>query len=840
MSIVELLVACDGERAVQAKITQLGYDQMSAVSFRTQRPNTMAADHPQEDPLPTTRARRPRNYFSRREQYRLLSLVFMLLLVTLLMFEAAKPKNWQWMWQLGSVPANDSLAEDSDIDALLPSGHGERLPADVFISPPRVPDDATDSNLLQSRTLPRIAALDLSQVRDDTVFRAQESEAWYGILGALADSDAKLLDTHSVGQVGFTQLFRQAEEYRGQVVNIRGVLRRAFSLRSGTNEEGIVSYWQCWLQPDGSQNPVVVYLLELPHEFPDGMSLNERVDITGVFFKRWAYAAKEGTRTAPLVLANQLQWTKTPVAAVKKPPQPSQMFAVAAAALLAALFVTWIVYARTKPKRRPPDVHLRGDAAGSLPKSLTGWLLVMGLLLSATAEAQEEPPPIESTAAAVESIADFLQLYNLDRELLESLGEASRGETLDEASQIEFALRLFQCLRRCPPNLVEREAISWSQENDAEHLQAGQLVRLRAQLKQIESIHVTDELRQRFHSAQLFRCRCRLSDSEDSKEFTLLANKIPQRWLPLIALREFGEQITCTAVVLSSGNPGDVVLQTDRIAWHPTATDTQFEIETDHVLLARHGMDIGQLDEVKPKGRLSVHDRAAFYQMLLATARIPSSEVMSVSEQVNVTDLLQDSESHRGKFYRIEGTARRCVKILVDEDQLREHQVGSYYELVVFQDPDALVKIRSKEDDTGKYFTTYPVVVCVRTLPDRFPQGEDIQAAVRVTGSYLKLWAYPSEFMQSDGGQALQFSPLLIGDKPQLINPPTARDPFHARGFAIAFAVSLIGLAALIWWWGRGDDKFKRETLTRKYELPPNVQLDQEGFETTGEPRFDD
>lgn len=283
-----------------------------------------------------------------------------------------------------------------------------------------------------------------------------------------------------------------------------------------------------------------------------------------------------------------------------------------------------------------------------------------------------------------------------------------------------------------------------------------------------------------------------------------------------------------------------MALATDRIAWHPRQPDESLELVADHVLLASHGMDIGQLDEVKSKGPLTAHDRAAFYQMLLAMGRIPSNELSATARHANVTELLQDTDSHRGKLYDITGTARRCVRVLVEDEQADEFGLGSYYELVVFLDPDALVKVRSNESAAGKYFATYPVVVCVRSLPEGFPEGEEIHAAVRVVGSYLKLWAYPSKFMQADGSQALQFSPLLIGNAPRLTPAAKTTDPLSGPGLAIAFAALLFLLSALVWWWGRGDEKFKRETLSRKYELPSGATLDERSFEESTSPRFDD
>ena len=47
----------------------------------------------------------PPNYFSRREQYRLLVMCGMLMLVLVMMNEVRKPQMWRWMW------AGSDLAE---------------------------------------------------------------------------------------------------------------------------------------------------------------------------------------------------------------------------------------------------------------------------------------------------------------------------------------------------------------------------------------------------------------------------------------------------------------------------------------------------------------------------------------------------------------------------------------------------------------------------------------------------------------------------------------------------------------------------------------------------------
>jgi hypothetical protein len=805
---------------VAAGMQRLGFD----AGLQASKVNHMTDDEHASSTPKRHAPRRPRNYFSRREQYRLLSLVFTLLLVIFLMFEAAKPANWQWMWQLGGAVEEAAADEAADIDTRLPPPASEPVPADVFLSTVAEDADTESRQVVEPNVLPGVAELDLDRLQDDTVFRGVESPLWYGVLGALDEIDAKTLESNSLGSVGFTQLFRQTDQYRGRTVTVSGTVRRAFPLQAGQNETRIESYWQCWLQPDGSPNPIVVYSLAMPDEFPQGMSLRERVDFTGVVYKRWAYAAQEGTRTAPLILAKAPVWTKATPAPAKTPASPQAVTLVAVAALLAAGCLTWLVYCRTRTKKRvvPGSIELVASLV------LASWLASVPLLAQEGATVSQ--PAIQTTEA-------FLQLFEVDDKQLARIATAasadSIGSHIDSETQ-EATLRLFNALRRCPTSILRNTAELLNEPGVLSASKPGQAVRMQGQVQQIERISLTDDLRERFGVPAFYRCQCTYATVDQPRPLVILASKIPQRWESHLVSPELDEpsrlrafssqQISCSAITLAGGS--DIALATERIAWHPRQPDESIGLVIDHVLLASHGMDIGQLDEVRPKGPLTAHDRAAFYQMLLAMGRIPSSELATAARSVNVTELLQNTDSHRGKLYDITGTARRCVRILVDDEQADEFGLSSYYELVVFLDPDALVKVRSDESDAGKYFATYPVVVCVRNLPEGFPTGEEIHAAVRVVGSYLKLWAYPSKFMQADGSKALQFSPLLIGDAPQLTPAAKITDPLSGPGLAIAFAALLFLLSALVWWWSRGDEKFKRETLSRKYELPPETSLD--------------
>ena len=284
--------------------------------------------------------RRPRDYFSRPEQYRLMLLVFACMFVVVLAVEAGKTKNWAWLFAVGSGPQQTQDGEqepvEEDIDTRLAAEDTPPLPPGVFRAL-RAPDETDNPN---PDLLPGLAPRLLPTIRDDTVFRRDESAAWFEILETLAAATPDEVRAWSQAETGFTQLYRQPDVFRGKVVTVRGIVRRAHRIPASRNSLRVGHLWQCWLFPQGSTNPVVVYALEMPAGFPEGLSVHEPAVVHGVFFKRWAYAAKGGIMTAPLLLARTAEWTPPPPAAPSSFPGIKAMAAAVALLLAASIAVT--------------------------------------------------------------------------------------------------------------------------------------------------------------------------------------------------------------------------------------------------------------------------------------------------------------------------------------------------------------------------------------------------------------------------------------------------------------------------------------------------------------------
>jgi hypothetical protein len=257
------------------------------------------------------------------------------------MNQAANPKTWEWLARLASESAQPGI-DDVRPAASAFRSRASHATADSFVARKPVvaqaaPGDSQPNADASSGTAPSelsqaatnehrsaSASRDQAQddvpwqvdhrllltVRDDTYFRADESEAWFHLFKILKGAASADLERAAMGPVSYVQLFRQAKEYRGRLVRLSGTVRRAHRLTAPQNQIGLARYWQLWLNlEDGSNSPVVVYAIDMPAGFPEGMDLHEPISLTAFSYKRWAYQSASGTMVAPVILAKSAQRT---------------------------------------------------------------------------------------------------------------------------------------------------------------------------------------------------------------------------------------------------------------------------------------------------------------------------------------------------------------------------------------------------------------------------------------------------------------------------------------------------------------------------------------------------
>jgi len=313
----------------------------------------------------------PRNYLARREQWRLLGLVFALGLAVFLMSEARDPDNWRWFADLDRT-GRSTEPETTDIDNLYqPPPKDNEIP-DAFIARAEPGEAEVDTT---GEYFPGVKPAYLEEVEDNTHFGgigSAEHLAWLNLLEIVSTTDQEKLEEASTGRATYAQLSKQPNDYRGKLVTVIGTARRANPLDAPKNDLGIEKFRRVWIFPDDNPtSPLVAYVLDLPEGFAMGMEIEADVELTGFFFKEWAYLSgnpktgEKQLRVAPVLLAKSLTWRKP---APPKPPLPADaatLGTIFGVALLAAVVI--IVFALRKTGGR-------AATAEKLPEAVPpGW-----------------------------------------------------------------------------------------------------------------------------------------------------------------------------------------------------------------------------------------------------------------------------------------------------------------------------------------------------------------------------------------------------------------------------------------------------------------------------------
>ncbi|MCH2115150.1 MAG: hypothetical protein MK171_09620 [Pirellulales bacterium] len=203
----------------------------------------------------------------------------------------------------------------------------------------------------------------------------------------------------------------------------------------------------------------------------------------------------------------------------------------------------------------------------------------------------------------------------------------------------------------------------------------------------------------------------------------------------------------------------------------------------------RSGQD-GLLEQLEMlRGQIAAVDTAEARQALekeeaaLRHRRTVGAAVVRMSKQgqSSLGPMILQPESEVGALVRIEGVARRAVRIAVPEHP----KIGEYFEIEVFAPESKLLEHQ-------------PVVCCVNRLPSGFPQGDTLREHVSVSGVFFKSWRYRTRRVLDAQGTKLRqrqvVTPLLLADMPIWIQPgPPARSQWGLWG-GIAFLVFLLAL----------------------------------------------
>lgn len=270
-------------------------------------------------------------YLNRSDQRRLLVLAGMIAVIIFSIEFAARPRSWYW---LTGRPADDSSDTGTETARPQTPGPSEKIdfrpnvdapsldpqvirmvggktPADADRYKPGGAAEASRESEHELKLAPEL----LKQIKDNAVgIRESERELYYYLLAKTRDVPQKSLEEAARPSIAFAVLMNESRELLGEIITVKGELRRLHPVPAGRNEFGIETLWEGWLfNADSGLNPYCIRMTSIPDGIPTGQELGSGivVNVTGYFFKRYGYPAQgERLHVAPLVLAKSVRWIR--------------------------------------------------------------------------------------------------------------------------------------------------------------------------------------------------------------------------------------------------------------------------------------------------------------------------------------------------------------------------------------------------------------------------------------------------------------------------------------------------------------------------------------------------
>lgn len=357
----------------------------------------------------------------------------------------------------------------------------------------------------------------------------------------------------------------------------------------------------------------------------------------------------------------------------------------------------------------------------------------------------------------------------------------------------------------------------------------GRFFALRGRVLSIEPQRPLPEMAERFEFDVYYRCKLELA--ENKAMAVVFTRVVPDEWA---SGGPIDEQCGANGMFLKVGgpeaNPNMPFFAARRLAWYP---DT---------LLGKLGMDYGLFEDVEDRRSLTRRERDAFYRMLMVAGYTNPTQLMRRATQraieetgqkdSSVVPLFNEAPQQRGELFVLQGTARRVVKIRVEDPEIVERfGIDHYYEMAIYTD-----------DSQGN-----PIFFCVRHLPEGMPTGDDPRFGefVRVAGFFFKTWGYRpiagGPEVDDEGNRVVrrQLAPLLIGNQPVWYPAPKAeRNPWIGAIAGGLFVLALVGIWIGVWRYSRSDKKFHEQTIVKTLQLDQEVRLDELGLEANDGPDF--
>lgn len=738
--------------------------------------------------------RRPtRNYFSRREQWRLFLLIVPLGLVIIVMRQLRDPATGTHLNNLFSEGNPTSSDSNGSLEVAIRHPLGPPSPAR--------PDRSKNAMSIESQVDRKLIAT----IEDNTYFRNSEQAAWFHLLNLLQTNDPNFEpngETTSPIPVVYLQLVEQPQVYRGRIVQVSGTVREITLQKPADNQFGIDTYYRVVLQPDDESNgPIIIYSLDLP----PALDIGERsasIRAAGFFFKNLSYQWQGGLGIAPVILTRTVH-LRQPSLPLSSKPEPAAQAAIV---------------------QSPPNSDSDVSAAASMTTSFEDILALAGWDTERLARLRDGNEFTEPQR--LETLALLRRLHTFDRASLEQWTKTSSASPIQDRKKanssqlVRLRGRVVSVVEKSvPPSIVDRlEMKSYYECELLQGEQAGSVVIWAAQVPR--AWLAMSEINQPAMATALFVRE--MPEASRSARALFVASRL--EWYPELV----DEPYVSLGQSILAAHGMDIGLL-DEIVNHQPVKGAEREafyqvlsvagkIDADRLArLARRGLS------TFAKSFQSDRESKQLQQRLMAK----EVESLAAKGRFSVAPLFNEPDAQVGRLFMFDGVARRVTRINVGvgddgvsvSDVYHRFGIDHYYEIELFT-----------SDSQNR-----PLVFCVRELPEGFPMHGRIDQPVRLAGFFFKSWRYHThEPLAAEKGITApgssgrpSISPLLIGRAPIVLPPTTAGDSRITTYVGTGIVLSGIFVAlATLWRWRRSDRQFFDRHLAPSFVLPAGESLD--------------
>lgn len=259
---------------------------------------------------------------------------------------------------------------------------------------------------------------ELDEVKDHSL-STDNSKLLFEFLGTLSEipNSEIIRELQRQGRdfpIGYSQLYRQPAQYRGELVKIEGLALAVFPKTAPKNDFGVDRYYEIWVLAADKKNVYWLNVTELPEGFPvspvdeadptNYERISENISAVALFFRVGVYSGQEGYEKAPVLAARTFTWVKEPPPA-ESPlgggPTLAYLPYIVGGTLLLAVIATAVVFVRSAQQAKAEHEHrLKKASVAGLDRTIemAGTRSTEESLAELERTQPDETPPWKSMA----------------------------------------------------------------------------------------------------------------------------------------------------------------------------------------------------------------------------------------------------------------------------------------------------------------------------------------------------------------------------------------------------------------------------------------------------------